>query len=70
MRGKPSKVRELADDDDEPEGLVARCGDFEGLCGGSDVGDVDRVTLFANDGNGKESGVLFVFFSLAARRLS
>lgn len=70
FRGRPSKARELSDEEEDPEGLVARWGDFDGRCGGSDVGDVERVTLFANDGNGNESGVLFVFFSLAARRLS
>lgn len=71
-------VYEVDDDDDEDVLVVALskgretwcdllwCGDFEERS----EGEEERGTLLANDGNGKDSGVLLLFFSLAALRLS
>jgi hypothetical protein len=66
------------DDDEEEEDDIRKlsngreesgllwCGDFDERS----EGDVERATLLANDGNGKDSGVFVAFFSFAARRLS
>lgn len=70
---------DAVDDDDEvrdvvpPTSVEGRCNDDLLRCGDFDErseGEHERGTLLANDGNGNDSGVLLVFFSLAARRLS